>query len=64
MMQSLLPGADLEMIGASPDGELGAQMFGKDGFDNAPARIGAIEQAFGAADPFQAMPASPSKPAG
>ncbi len=62
-MQSLLPSADLEMIGASPDGELGEQMFGKDGFDNTALKTGAIEQAFGAADPVQGMPASPSKPA-
>ena len=62
-MQSLLPGADLEMIGASPDGELGEQMFGKDGCGNAALMTGAIEQAFGAADPIQAMPVSPSKPA-
>lgn len=62
-MQSLLPGADLEMIGANPDGELGEQMFGKDGFDNAALKTGAVGQALDAADPFRTMLASLSKPA-
>jgi len=37
-------------------------MFGKDGCGNAAMQTGAFEQAFGMADPFRTMPASPSKP--